>query len=280
MDNNWTIGKLVSWGTNYFSEKGIDSPRLNIELMLANILNCQRIDLYLHFDYILQENELVRLREYVKRRAKHEPLQYILGEVNFYGHIIKIDKRALIPRPETELLVQIAADNLKQSESEKRILEVGTGSGCISIALAKQFPQFSFTAIDISEDAISLALENASNNKVENIEFLVQDFFEYEPSDKFDVILSNPPYVIESDLNNLQKELQYEPQIALTAGKDPIAFYKRFVKFIDYLEENGSMFLEINDKNSQSVTNLFLSKSIIKVIKDYSNLDRIIWVRK
>ncbi len=282
METNWTISKLISWGTNYFSEKKIDSPRLNIELILAHILNCQRIDLYLNYDYVLNEKELSKLREFLKRRAKNEPLQYLLGEVNFYGYRLKIDKRALIPRPETELLVQIAIEDLKQHNQQCKILEIGTGSGCISIVLAKQFPEISITAIDISSDAIQLARENSKMLDVENIHFIVADFFNYQPESKFDMIISNPPYVIAEDIPKLQKELSYEPQIALTPGEDPLAFYKTFVKYLDYLEENGTMILEINEKSSKDVTNLFDNMSNIKIgiIKDYRDLDRIILIKK
>lgn len=280
MENTWTIARLINWGTNYFSEKKIDSPRLNIELMLAHILSCKRIDLYLHYEYILNEGELTQLRNFVKRRAKHEPLQYILGEVYFFGHLFKIDRRALIPRPETELLVNLAIENLKNETKEFRILEIGTGSGCISISLAKAFPNSVITAIDISADAISLAQENADWLDVHNINFVVADFFSYTPNGKYDLIISNPPYVIESDLINLQKELSYEPRIALTAGKDTFAFYKMFVKYLEYLVDEGIMILEINEKNSEIVTKLFEELSIVKLMKDYSNLERILLVKK
>ena len=249
-------------------------------MMIANILSCERLDLYLNINYVLNENELAKLRDYVKRRAKREPLQYILGEVNFFGHKLKIDSRALIPRPETELLVNLIIENVKETDKVLNVLEVGTGSGCIAISLAKKFPQFRFTAIDISQDAVSLAIENASLHEIRNINFLVADFFRYEPKEKFNIIVSNPPYVIETDLDKLQEELKYEPRIALTAGEDSIAFYKRFVKFIDYLEDNGKMYLEINEKNSQEVTKLFNKLSIVKLKKDYFNLDRILLYEK
>ena len=283
METNWTIGNLIEWGTKYLSEKKVESPRLNIELMIANILNCQRIDLYLNYDYVLNEKELARLKEFLKRRAKHEPLQYILGEVNFYGYRLKIDKRALIPRPETELLVNLAIENLKHNKTNItncRILEVGTGSGCISIALAKQFPKISITAIDISPEAIHLAQENAQMLNIQNIEFIEADFFKYQPTNKFDMIISNPPYVIADDIPNLQDELSYEPQIALTPGPDSLAFYKVFVKYLDYLENNGTMILEINEKNHKEVTNLFNKLSIIQVVKDFGNLERILVIKK
>lgn len=280
MENSWTIGKLISWGTNYFADKGIDSPRLNIELMLAHILKCQRIDLYLHYDYALQSKELSVLRDFVKRRAIHEPLQYILGEAFFYGHRFKIDKRALIPRPETEQLVQTAISFLKNEDKICKILEVGTGSGCIAISIAKEFPNHRITAIDISDDAIKLAQENAKLHGLENIEFKVQDFLKYNTIEKYDLILSNPPYVIEADIPNLQKELKYEPLIALTAGEDSVLFYKKFVEFMNCLEENGKMILEINEKTENIVTNLFSGLYNVKMYQDYSNLERIIVIQK
>lgn len=280
MGTNWTIGSLISWGTNYLFEKNIDSPRLNIELILAHILNCQRIDLYLNYDYVLNENELSKLREFLKRRAKNEPLQYILGEVYFFGYRLKIDNRALIPRPETELLVQLAIENLKNHKPDCNILEIGTGSGCISIALAKQFPDISITAIDISPDAISLAQENSKMLNVKNIHFLEADFFEYQPQHKFDMIISNPPYVFAKDIPKLQKELSYEPKMALTPSENPLSFYKVFVDYLNYLEENGTMILEINEKNSEDVTKLFNGLSNVQVIKDFNNLDRILLIKK
>lgn len=280
MEELWTIGKLINWGKEYFAQKNIDNPRLNIELMLCKILNCERIDLYLKYEYPLKREQLDILRDMVIRRANREPLQYILGEVYFYNLKFKIDNRALIPRSETELLVEQALIFLNSINKQAKIIDVGTGSGCIAISIAKHFPNSDIIALDISENALDLARENAKLHRIDNITFLHQNFFTYKAKQKFDLIVSNPPYVLQNDLDKFQPELKYEPQLALTTGEDGIKFYRRLFEFLENLEDRGAMLIELNEKTSNEVTKLVPSLYKSQIIKDYAGLDRIMIVQK
>ncbi len=277
MKKVWTVVDLIQWGQNYFYEKNIDVPRLTIELMLCELLSCQRIDLYLKFDYPLTEIQLAKLHNFVERKVKDEPLQYILNYTFFDSVKIKTDKRALIPRPETELLVYEAKNKIEElSKKEINILEVGTGTGCIAIALAKKFPQINFTATDISPDSLSLAKENAEIQNISNIDFILSDFFDARFFyDKFDVIISNPPYISLQNYLNLDKEiLKYEPKIALTDNGDGLKFYKKFAEIWNNSKQDLILILEIDGRNTPELVQLF--KGEIEIKKDFAGLDRIL----
>lgn len=248
--------------------------------MLCKILNCERIDLYLKYEYPLKREQLDVLRDMVIRRANREPLQYILGEVYFYNLKFKIDNRALIPRSETELLVEQALNFMNSINKQAKIIDVGTGSGCIAISIAKHFPNSDIIALDISDKALDLARENAELHLVDNITFLHKDFFAYKTKQKFDLIVSNPPYVLQNDLDRLQPELKYEPELALTTGEDGIKFYRKLFEFLDNLEDRGVMIIELNEKTSNEVTKLVPNLYKSQIIKDYAGLDRIMIVQK
>ncbi|MES2765675.1 MAG: HemK/PrmC family methyltransferase, partial [Bacteroidota bacterium] len=167
MQKVWTVLDIINWGKDFFAQKSIDSPRLTIELMLCEVLKIRRIDLYAQFDRPLKDDELARLREMAKRRAGREPLQYILGNTEFYGLPLIVDPSVLIPRPETEILVETVLKTFKNSENKVlKILDIGTGSGCIAVALAVNLPQAEITAVDISEEALEIARQNAKLNSV------------------------------------------------------------------------------------------------------------------
>jgi release factor glutamine methyltransferase len=276
----WTVVDLIQWGQNYFYEKNIDVPRLTIELMLCELLGCQRIDLYLRFDYPLTEIQLAKLHNFVQRKVKDEPLQYILNYTFFDSMKIKTDKRALIPRPETELLVYEAKNKIEElSKKEINVLEVGTGTGCIAIALAKKFPQINFTATEISPDSLSLAKENAEIQNISNIDFILSDFFDDNFFyDKFDIIISNPPYISLQNYLNLDKEiLKYEPKIALTDNGDGLKFYKKFAEIWNNAKQDLILILEIDGRNTPELKQLFKGK--IEIRQDFAGLDRILIAR-
>jgi release factor glutamine methyltransferase len=277
--NNWTILELIHWGQEYFSSKGIESPRLNIELIICKILNCQRIDLYLKFDMPLKENQLEQLRDFVKRRAKNEPLQYILGEAPFFGKMFIVDKSVLIPRPETELLVELAINYLSTKlNSEINVLEIGTGSGCISIILANKFPEIKITATDISTEALEIAVQNTKQYEIDNIEFIQHDFLnDLLNSEKFDLIISNPPYIPMDDYLKLEPHvLEYEPRIALTDNDEGLKFYQKFSELFEK-NFNGKMLLEIDGRNTSELIKIFQSKNLLTNInQDMEGKDRII----
>jgi release factor glutamine methyltransferase len=284
LDKIWTTSELINWGKNFFVSKNISEPRLNFEFLLCKVLNCNRIDLYLKYDYPFKPNQLSELKELINRRAKFEPLQYILGEVEFYGNKFISDKRALIPRPETELLVIQSKEIISQINKPKtRVLEVGVGTGCVSISLAKLFPAAEFYGIDISQDAIDLAFENKELHKVENIKFKKADFFEFSTFSYFDLIISNPPYIPKEQYskNNLQEELFFEPKIALTDDADGLVFYRKFAEIIKLSTQKMQLILEINEFTSDIIVELFKIDNVATTkIKDFNNLDRMLIIEK
>lgn len=299
----WTIKELIDWSKEYFESKGVEEARLNIELILCKVLQKKRIELYLNFDLPLGEPELIKIREFVSRRAKREPLQYILGEVEFDSNIFKVDKRVLIPRPETEELVNIAKEIIK-IKPIKSILDIGTGSGCIPISLQKYIDnldkQIEITAIDISEDALSLAKENeeliSSQNGINlvledsqiqnlkkiqwlNIDFLDENIIEkyFVDKNKFDLIISNPPYINSNQFNDLKPELMdYEPHIALTDFDDGLKFFRKIVTFCTkMLSYDGELLLEFGFNQNHQIKSMFLDAGFeVEIIKDFQGIDR------
>jgi release factor glutamine methyltransferase len=283
-DKIWTVIDLIHWGQQFLKAKQIESPRLNIELMLCDIIGCKRIDLYLKFDYPLSKNQLQTLREYVQRRVKNEPLQYIFGKTEFFNLTLKTDKRALIPRPETELLVGEAINELKSlNKVNPKLVEIGTGSGCIAISIAKNYPDASIIATDISSEALDLAKENSNLHSVENIKFIKHNFLKEKFAvSNYDLIISNPPYIPKLLMNKLEQDiLNYEPLNALTDGADGLIFYKRFSEIIEEAKNNLILILEIDGRNTDKVVELFdKNKYSLKVKKDFANIDRILIVKK
>ncbi len=274
----WTILELINWGKGFFEEKGVDSPRLTIELMLAHTLKMPRIQLYTAFDRPLLATELAALRGMVRRRAKREPLQYILGEAHFYDIVLEVAPNVLIPRPETETLVEYAIKNIREKftpeklASEKlintssalHILDIGTGSGCIALSLAKSFPNAHVQALDLSESAVILARKNALRLGLENITISRADIFssnalETSPKAVFDVIVSNPPYIASAEMAELEAEVRdYEPHTALTDTGDGLSFYRHFAElFPKILAPNGFFAVEIGFGQSAEVVRLF-----------------------
>lgn len=277
-----TVLEALNLSTEYLSKKGIESARLNAELMLAHILNCKRLQLYLMFDKPLDENELSVYREFLVRRVKREPLQYILGEVEFYNIKLKVNPNVLIPRPETELLVEKIIRDFSD-KSDFKFLDIGIGSGNISIALLVNLPNSAGIGIDISDSALALANSNAESNSVKNrLELIHFDILKDDIRllGKFDAVISNPPYVSSEDFETLEPELKvYEPQIALTDFYNGLTFYRKIISVADnLLKENGKVYFEIGKGQSNEIKTLMENKRInnINIIKDYQGIDRII----
>lgn len=279
----YTVLEILQLSSDYLNKKGIESPRVNAELLLADILQCKRLDLYLKFDQPLKEVEVSKYREFLSRRANYEPYQYIIGKSEFYGRIFHVDKNVLIPRPETELLVEEIINNSKK-ENSLSILDIGTGSGNIPITLALELENSDITSIDISKEAIVNAKKNSEIlNSHTKVEFYEIDIFSeklFELNKKFDVIVSNPPYVSLVDYANVQKEiLHFEPKDAVTDNSDGFRFYKRIADISkSLLNPNGKVFCEIAKDQSNPLKNIFLEMnySSIKFIKDYQDIDRIL----
>ncbi|MBI5402407.1 MAG: peptide chain release factor N(5)-glutamine methyltransferase [Ignavibacteriae bacterium] len=281
-----TLLEIIKYSANLLSDKGIKDSRLNVELMFCDILKCDRIKLYLDFDKPLQQDEITIFKKMLKRRMLKEPLQYILGKTNFYGYDIILNSKVLIPRQETEILVEkIINDILSSSHEFIRILEIGSGSGCIAVALSgelsKKNIKHRILSIDISEEAIDIARQNADRNNIElsNLEFRKFDFLKESITDIFDYVVSNPPYIPEKDIQSLDDEVRlYEPVNALSDGGEGTAFYS---KIFSELADKSRIFLEIGDGRRKYIEDE-LKKHNIKdynFCKDYCNIDRVLIIK-
>lgn len=279
-----TILESLNRSSEFLEKKGIESPRLNAELLLADILNCKRLDLYLKFDKPLSEEETAKYRDRIVRRGKYEPLQYITGKVEFAGLEFMVNPSVLIPRPETELLVE-AVVNAVNKNSELKILDIGTGSGIIGISLCKFLEKVNVTAIDISGDAIKTAEQNAAVQEVsERIKFIRADIANgvIELSEnKFDLIVSNPPYISAAEYETLQNEiLMYEPKQALTDHGDGLNFYRVISSFAaGNLAPGGKLYFEIGKDQHAKITEIMKQNGFgnIGLKKDYSEIERVIY---
>jgi release factor glutamine methyltransferase len=276
-----TVLESINLSAEYLNKKGIDSPKLNAELLLACILNCKRLDLYLSFDRPLKEDEIQNYRELLKRRASNEPLQYILGSVEFYGLEFKVNSSVLIPRQETEILVETII-NTADKEKEYNVLDIGTGSGIIAVSLAKHLPAVKITALDISEKVLTVAALNAELNEVKDrINFIQADITKDNCfEDKFDIIVSNPPYISSAEYEELKPELKvYEPKFALTDYNDGLSFYRSITGSAGKMLNPGkSVYFELGAGQSASVKAIMEQNgfSKIEIIKDYLGIDRVI----
>ena len=280
---DWTVLNMLTWATSYFEEKGIRNPRLSIEWLLAEVLQKKRLDLYLIYDRPLSREELDVIKPMIKRRAQHEPLQYIVGNTNFFGTTLKVNSNVLIPRPETEELVDWILQNTPRNDPFN-VLDIGTGSGCIPIALKKARSNWSIHAFDISNDALLTATENAFLNGTE-INFWKDDIF--SPSNKllaqeFNIITSNPPYILHSEAEYLDIEVKaFEPSLALfTSSTEKI--FKAIIQFsTKCLKQNGLLAIEINEKFGNEVLTLFDDQVWeASIQKDYGRKDRFIFAKK
>lgn len=278
----WSVLRLIQWGTDFFRKRGVDSPRLTMELLLAHVLKLTRFDLYMQFERPLAESELAQLREMVKRRAVREPLQYILGEAHFYKRVFEVTPAVLIPRPETELLVEEA---LRRGGS-LRCLDVGTGSGCIGITIALERPETEVVAIDSSEAALEVARRNAERLGARNITFQQVDFFDDEKMPllgSFDLVISNPPYIPVAELPALEPEVRdHEPRLALTDEADGLRFFRRFIELSPrLLREDSSLFLEIGYGQGKMIGEMFRrARFEVDILTDLDRVERILWAQK
>ena len=275
-----TVLESIKLSTEFLEKKGIESPRLNAEILLSEILNCKRLDLYLKFDQPLKELEISKYREWIKRRGLYEPIQYIIGKIEFFGLQFRVNSSVLIPRPETEILVE---EVIKYSKSKNglKILDIGTGSGIIAIAIAKQLEDSQITAIDISQEAINLAMENAVTNEViSKLNFLMSDIKDFENNEKFDVVVSNPPYISKEDFPSLQNEIKdYEPRIALTDSNDGLDFYKIISKRSkSLLKKDGRIYFEVGKGQADNVKRILIENDFICIrsINDYQQIERVV----
>ena len=281
-----TVLEIIQRSTEFLQQKGVESPRLQIEWMLAHVLQMPRLKLYLNFDRALAEPELSRLRDLVRRRAAREPLQHILGTTSFCGLEMKCSRAALIPRPETEILAEHGWKFLAALGRSTTALDLGTGTGCIAIALAKQATAATVHAVDISPEALDLARKNAEENQLsERITFHLGDGFDALPAGlKFDLIASNPPYIAAAEIATLSPEVRdFDPRLALDGGVDGLDFYRRIAHEASaWLQPGGRLMLEFGDGQAGDLEKIFSDEKwiVVEIVADYSPQPRILIARQ
>jgi release factor glutamine methyltransferase len=276
----WRIIDLINWGTEHFSSKGIENSRSEIEWFLCNVLNFERIDLYVKFENQLKSSELEKLRKMIKRRINGEPFQHIIGKAPFYGRDFIVNKNVFIPRPETGILI----DRLKKNGKVSTLLDVGTGSGCIAITCALENLSENIYATDIKIETINVAQENLQLHRINDIKITCHDFINNDFKMSYDVVVSNPPYIARDEVESLQREVRnYDPKIALSDGDDGYVFYRCFAKRFDKLiNSDGYMLLEIGGNNYKEGVEKIFNKENLKVefFKDLQGDIRSVEVRK
>jgi len=275
----WTIKKLLDWTTEYFNKNQIENPHLEAEILLARALNAKRIDLYINFEKEPGKEELAKFKGYVQRRRNNEPAAYITGIKSFMSLDFIVTNDVLIPRPETELLVETAMDIAKNID-KPFILDIGTGSGAIAVSLAKYIEKAIITATDTSEKALEVARKNAAIHQVENrITFEHADLFPAKEL-KFDIIVSNPPYIRTEDIASLQPEIKnFEPISALDGGTDGLNYYRSMIANARcHLKNGGLILLEIGAGQDSEVANMLKNNdfSSVSVKKDLNGMDRVL----
>lgn len=278
-----TVLELLQSTSDYLARKGIDQPRLNIEHLLADSLGKKRIDLYLEFDRKLTEPELVPLREKVRRRAAGEPLQHLLGSWDFYGRTFKVDRRALVPRPETELLIDLVLPDLKAaSRQSRRLIDVGTGCGILAITFALEISELEVVAVDVSLDALALARENAVRFGLDSrIAFVQSDLLD-NTGGGFRWVVANLPYIPTAALDTLQPEVKHDPRLALDGGPDGLDVIRKLINSLQTkLAPPALIALEVGRNQAEPVRELFARQNYrdISIMKDYQGAQRIVSAR-
>jgi len=286
MSDEWTVRRIIDWTTAHLKKHGSETPRLDTEILLAQARGCRRIDLYTRIDDVLSERERTAMRDLVRRRAQSEPVAYLVGHREFFGLDFHVTPAVLIPRPDTETLVLELLDAAKPLASP-RILDFGTGSGCIAIAAAVNLRSAQFTATDLSEASLAVARENAQSHHVlERIHFLCGNLFEPCGQDgPFDIVASNPPYIADREKETLQNDVRrYEPHAALFSGPTGLEILFQIVdQAASYLAAGGALLLEISPEQASAVAERMESTGYyeaIRVVKDLAAQARVVVSRR
>jgi release factor glutamine methyltransferase len=277
---SWTIGSLVKWAIDDFRARGIENPRLDAELLVAHALKIDRMRVILDSARPLEGAELALLRDLVKRRRSYEPIAYLRGEREFYGLKFRVDKRVLVPRPDTETLVDAALARSTHVSMSMRQLDLCTGSGCVAIAMARQRPTAQVYASDISADALAVARENALRLGAYNVAFVETDLFAAFAGKRFDVITANPPYIPTAELATLMPDVrEHEPRLALDGGVDGLSLVRRIVEDApSHLEEGGLLAMEIGAGEAPATVALFEARGFteVRVHRDIARIERVV----
>jgi release factor glutamine methyltransferase len=277
-----TVLEAITKGAEFLERKGVDSPRLQSELLLAHILNLPRLRLYLEFERALKTEQSDAFRELLVKRGNRAPLQHLTGSTSFCGCPILCTSAVLIPRPETESLAEAAWNFLNQLNRPATLLDVGTGSACIPIAIVAHAKNARATAVDISDEALVIARQNVEkNNFTDRIELRQSNLFSaLNPEEKFDLIVSNPPYIASAEIETLQAEVRdHDPRLALNGGADGLDFYRSIAaEAPKHLAQGGQLMVEFGDGQAESLRVLFTSRgwTVLKILRDLSQRDRIL----
>ena len=279
LTTEWTIREVLNWTRGYFEDAGIMQPRLEAEMLLAHALDVDRLHLYMAPDKPLTHDERSRYRNVVQQRHSGTPLQHVIGEVTFYGLRFRVDRETLIPRSETEELLDQVIKRAPR-DREIRCLDLGTGTGVIAVCMARYLPKAKVTAVDVSPSALDMARKNAALNEVTNrIEFIESDWFTHIEG-QFDFIASNPPYIRSAELAGLPVEVRdHEPSVALDGGKDGLEKIREIAtKLRIHLHPNGVVLMEIGHEQGDRVKSIFESIELVdvSVIRDMSERDRFV----
>ncbi len=277
---SWTIGSLVKWAVEDFRARGIENPRLDAELLVAHALKIDRMRVILDGARPLEGAELGALRDLVKRRRSFEPIAYLRGEREFYGLKFRVDKRVLVPRPDTETLVDVALARSTHVSMAMRQLDLCTGSGCVAIAMARQRPTAQVSASDLSPDALMVARDNALRLGAYNVAFYTGDLFAPFAGRRFDVITANPPYIPTGDLATLMPDVRdHEPRLALDGGADGLDLVRTIVQAApDHLEDGGLLALEIGAGEAPDTVKLLEERGFVEVRadRDIARIERVV----
>ena len=284
MPKSWTLIDIIKWGEQFFKDRGFDNPRAEIEWLLCSLLETTRLDIYLKYDMPVSNEKLRILRSWIKRREKKEPLQYITGVCEFYGREFFVNSDVLIPRPETERIIDIALEHYKKINQKPSILDIGSGSGCISITMALEISDSNVLGLDSSSSANKIARKNSLKLKAKNVSFDDMDILTNTPGKGFDIVISNPPYIPQEELNTIMPDvINFEPHIALTDSLDGLTFYRRYAKLCEHLlTKNGIFLLEVGlGDHCVKVEKIFRRKGYnnINCYKDFNDDERILLIQ-
>jgi release factor glutamine methyltransferase len=277
----WTIGSLVKWATDDFRAKGIENPRLDAELLVAHALRVTRMQIIIDAARPLDGPELAELRELVKRRRSREPIAYLRGEREFHGLPFRVDARVLIPRPDTETLVEVALARTQHVSLSLRLADLCTGSGCVAIAIAHERPTAKIFATDISEEALVVARENAARLGTYNVAFRAGDLYAALPEGtRLDAIVANPPYIASAEIETLEPDVKdFEPRLALDGGPDGLALVRRIVDDAPrWLQPGGLLALEVGAGEAPEARALLEARGWrdVRVSHDYARIERVV----
>jgi len=277
----WTLLKLLRWTTGFFREKGVDNPRLDAELLVAGVLGLDRVGVYLNYDRPLTAVELAEIKPLVKRRGQREPLQYLLGHAEFWSLDFKVSPAVLIPRADTEILVEEA---LQKAADAGELLDIGTGSGAVALSFAQEKTNWQVTGLDISPAALAVASNNSDCLALAGRSQFVAGDLAKLPDKPFDLVVSNPPYISVSEYHELMPEVRdYEPQLALLAGEDGLDCYRLIAaQAPKILKPGGWLLFEIGYQQEKSVSELLATAGLVEIYcrQDYASNPRVVAGRR